>query len=234
MRAHWKCLMAQRKLMSMAALLAVAAFTTAHGQPVNVAPGDTNIPVPLFSGTLPSITVLDSTGLQTETSNGVTVMFQELAVDSSANPSGVSFGFAIATSNAPTALGAMLPGFAGFNTAVQSCDPFSMGSVGVCGSASGWVSRSTGTGDVLSFTGIGTTPVQLPTVGLSNIYGIATNAPGFMDSTVTVSDDGTTFTFNGLSPSVTSVPEPGTLTLMLLALVGLVATRRLRVPVRLG
>jgi hypothetical protein len=224
--------MRERSFTPLALLLGLGAFTSAYADPVNVAPGDTDIPVPLYSSSgTPTVTVLADTGLQSATSNGLTVQFEELAVRTSLDPGGVSFAFALAASNAPSSFGASLPGFGGFTTAVESCDPFALGGgPAVCGMQSGTASRSAGSGDLLSFAAIGTSPVSMPPIGttnLSNVYGIFTNAPGFIDPTVTVTDDGTSFTFDGIAPSgATSVPEPATLALLGLALLALVALHR--------
>ena len=204
-----------------AALLAALGCLPAAATPVSLVPGDSGIAVPTYTGTgTPSITVLANTGVQSATVGDVTVQFEEVVARTSLNPGGVSFAFDITASNAPTALSAALPGFSGFTTQVESCDPFALGNASVCGTSTGSAARSTGMGDLVTFSSIGTTPVSIPgggTLSLTNVYGVFTNAPAFIDPTITVEDDGSTFSFRGFAPSASaSVPEPGMLPLLAL------------------
>jgi hypothetical protein len=217
-------------------LLAVAVSSGAFAAPATVAPGASNIPVPIFSGSTPTVNVLFMTGPLTETKGGITVTLEEFAVHTSLNPGAISIGFDIVTSNVPTSLDATLRGYGKLMTSVESCNPFTM--VSVCGTQSGTASRSAGAGEILTFNSLGTTTIPPPPGGSmgmneTNLYGIFTNASGFTrNSPVTSTDDGTTFSFKGIAPSGTaSVPEPATFGLLGLGLFGsLLAGRRCRGP----
>ncbi len=221
-------------------LMTGAACSMAWSAAAPVAPGASDVPIPTFSGSPPTVNVLFDTGPLTETKSGVTVTLEEWAVQTSLNTGGITIGFDILTSNVPSSLGATLRGYGKLTTSVESCDPFS--TVSVCGTATGTVSRSPGAGEILTFGSLGTTALPPPPggsagVNATNLYGIFTDASGFTkNSPVTLTDDGKSFSFQGIAPKGTrSVPEPATFGLLGLGLFGsALAGRRKRTCGRAG
>src|ERR1700758_4089963 len=66
-------------------LLAAMLTASAWAAPVAVPPGASDLPIPVFSGSAPTVTLLGSVD-NSITKDGVTVTFQEWAVDTSLNP----------------------------------------------------------------------------------------------------------------------------------------------------
>jgi PEP-CTERM motif len=205
-------------------LLAAAVSSGSLATPANVTPGDSNIPIPVFSGSTPTVSVLFDTGPLTDMKGGITLTLEEWAVHTSLNPGAITIAFDITTSSAATALDATLRGYGHLMTSVESCDPFQM--VSVCGTTTGTVSRKSGAGEILTFNGLATNSIPPPpggsSVNVTNLYGIFTDASGFTkNSPVTIKDGKTTFSFTGIAPTGTaSVPEPATFGLLSLGLLG--------------
>lgn len=221
----------------MTGMACTALCSGAIATPVAVPPGASDLPIPTFSGSgTPTVSLLFDTGDQSETKNGITVNFEEFAVTTSLNPFGkndIAVGFAILVSSPPTSLGGTLHNFGGFMLSAESCDPFTSETAGVCSAQTGTVSRSPGNGENLMFASLGTTAVTPPggsmSVNASNVYGIFSDASGFTtNSPVQITEDGTTFSFKGigLSSKPSGVPEPATLGLLGLGLLGTLIARR--------
>jgi hypothetical protein len=242
--------LSQEKILTAVAAGITAAMISAGAwsQPVTVNPGDNNVTIPTYTGAVPTYTVLATTGIQSDTvligTTPVLIAFDEYAVTTSLNPAGVTFAFAIATTNNPASLSASLPGFtlnAGtLTTSVEGCNPF-VAAATVCGPATGFASRTTGAGSTLSFSSLGTSLTSVPPIGsayVTNPIAIFTNASSWVDPTVTVTDDGVVAAFSGIGPAgtasggggggggTTGVPEPATFGLFGLGMLGTFLRRR--------
>jgi PEP-CTERM motif len=219
----------QSTVLTGSGLLAAMLTASAWAAPVAVPPGASDLPIPVFSGSTPTVTLLGSVD-SSVTKNGVTVTLEEWAVDTSLNPGAVSIGFEILTSNTPTSLDATLHGYGGLTLSAESCDPLTAMTSGVCGTQTGTVSRSPGHGENLMFSSLGTmgvTPPIGPPVNTTNLYGIFSDASTFTHAPVQVVDDGKTFSFTGLAPKgTTGVPEPATFGLLGLGLLATLLARR--------
>ncbi|HUY83890.1 MAG TPA: PEP-CTERM sorting domain-containing protein [Steroidobacteraceae bacterium] len=216
------------------ALAASVAIPVALASPVTVNPGDSNLAIPTYSGSVPSYTLLGTTGIQTASSGvGTLFGFDEIAFKSSTldpyGPNAVSFAFVVAsTASGPLTLS--MTGFTGYSTQVEACDPLAIVAGQSCsGPGAGTVSRTAG-GSTLNFGSMGLTAATFDgfSANVSNIYGIFTNASGVNDPGAQVclpsASVATCASFSSLGltgSTTTSVPEPSTLALFGFGLAGI-------------
>jgi hypothetical protein len=254
----------KKMLSSVAGLAAVLAAGLVSAAPLVLEPGSSG-PVPIYDGRVPTTTTLlnskcgyfdgstcpsPGTSLAALQSTGEAVLlssggFIEAAGTTLLNPFGskdVAFGFIFGGTQAPMITSATLSGLADYSTSVEACGPIFGSALSGCavGSA-GTATRSGGTGDSVTFAGLGQILIP-PGIGrpATDGYVVFTNAPvsALIDpNNFSVVVDGTTLEFTGFGltpPSSggggggTGAPEPATLGLLGLGLLGLQLVQRVR------
>jgi hypothetical protein len=169
--------------------------------------------------------------------------FLQIVGTTTLNPFGdtdLTFAFAFGGAAASGITSVELPGFSGFQTDVQACDPTGETLLPCPASSSGATATRNAAGDI-TFTA--TSAAGLPTnvvdvVGVAtDVYGVYTDAPekDLIDPTVIVTyANGTSVSYNALSPtpSTGTAPEPSPLTLLAVGLgtlgLALILRRRAR------